>query len=878
MAETEAHKKSEYRVRARMPQIFRFAALAAIGVTIFIVIAGFYNARSKSPFRLKSEHAQLSTEVTSEIRGYERLETEGGITKYFIKADYAKTFSDNHQELQNVYLEVFDREGVSNDKMAAESALYIPEPDKNFTTYLKGNVRIETRQALKIRTNHITYTRRTEVAEADEAIEFERENIRGKSFGAVVKMAEKHIDLLKDVEIETFESPDLAKSNIRYAKINAGSASLDQAASKIDLNQYVVINIASTATTGKPRTSDINAARATVNFAAGTGKAPQLKTFELFDNVRIVSLEHPGLPTNIESGYALYDKDADRYELKHGAHIVTSAGEKPTDIRAAEAIFEQSAHKLALTGGAEITQGADSIKGDVLFANLFPNNKLKDAVTRGNASARQTTNERLTTITAPELNATFSESGSIRDANAIGESNAEIVPVVNKEYSRVTVSAGRGIGMLFKGEGLLESMRTDGRTTINLSVPNNAPDAANKRVTADNVTTLFSANGRDIRRTEAVGNAELFVEPLSAGSANYRTTINAPRFDCEFFPTGNNAKMCVAGKKARAVRVPTIRSAKRGNQTLTADQLTANFSQRSSDIETFDAAGNAKFNELDRTAIARQMTFTQGDEMLRLRGGEPTAWDSSARAKANEIDWDTKNNKSYLRGSVSTTYYSRKQMKDSAPFGSADKPVFVTAEAAEIDHAAETADYTGNARGWQETNYVRGNRIYVNQAAGSLLAEGNVQSVIYTARVKQKGIDASVPTYAAASTLTYNRDKRLLQYRTAVDIRQGTDRITAASADVYLDEKNEVSKTVAETNVVITQPARRASGDWAQYIAADETAILRGSPATISDAENGSSQSSQLTFYMRDNRVVSEAKPKQATPGRSRSVYKVRPN
>ena len=125
--------------------------------------------------------------------------------------------------------------------------------------------------------------------------------------------------------------------------------------------------------------------------------------------------------------------------------------------------------------------------------------------------------------------------------------------------------------------------------------------------------------------------------------------------------------------------------------------------------------------------------------------------------------------------------------------------------------------------------------------------------------------------------MTYDRDKRLLQYRTSVDIRQGTDRITAGSADVYLNENNEVSKTIAETNVVITQPTRRATGDWAQYIAEDETAILRGNPAVVNDAENGSSQSGQLTFSMRDNRVISEGKSKLNTSGRTRSVYKVKP-
>ncbi|HVF46352.1 MAG TPA: LptA/OstA family protein, partial [Pyrinomonadaceae bacterium] len=207
-----------------------------------------------------------------------------------------------------------------------------------------------------------------------------------------------------------------------------------------------------------------------------------------------------------------------------------------------------------------------------------------------------------------------------------------------------------------------------------------------------------------------------------------------------------------------------------------------------------------------------------------------------------------------------------------------EKPVFITSDSAEFDHNTETANYTGNARGWQDANYVRGNRIYLDQRAGKLLAEGSVQTALYNARIRQKGKETNVPTYAAAATMTYERDKRLLQYRTAVDIRQGTDRITAGAADVYLDEKNELSRTVAESNVVITQPNRKATGDWAEYAAGEETAVLRGSPATVSDAESGSSQSPQLTFYMRENRVVSAQQPKQTTPGRSRSVYKVKPN
>jgi lipopolysaccharide export system protein LptA len=93
-----------------------------------------------------------------------------------------------------------------------------------------------------------------------------------------------------------------------------------------------------------------------------------------------------------------------------------------------------------------------------------------------------------------------------------------------------------------------------------------------------------------------------------------------------------------------------------------------------------------------------------------------------------------------------------------------------------------------------------------------------------------------------------------------------------------MNEQNEMSKTIAETSVVITQPNRRALGDWAQYTAENEVAVLRGNPARIEDAENGSSQGAQVTVYMRENRVVGESQTEQTNTGRTRSVYKIKKN
>lgn len=899
--------------RANLPKYFRFAAVAAVFLTILAVGIGFYLNRNKTEFRLKSEHTQLSKDVVAEVNNYERTETDGEIKKYYIKADRAKTFADNHQELENVFLQVFDETGVNSDQMTAEKAIYIPEENKNFTAYFAGNVNLATRDDLKVKTAQIVYTKSNETAEAEELVEFERGNIKGKSIGALVKVKEKKLELFKEVVINAFaidKNDELAKSDIQSAKITANYAMFDQAAEKIELNENVKINIIPNGENDKlQQPTDISSNRATAIFVEKeikqidlTGNVEvyqkptsanakwsrtkadkavaklekELKRLELNENVQIETTANDLKPTKINSGYALYEKDLDKFELKNSVNIVTIEDNQPTNIKSSEAVYEQSNGKIFLFGGAEITQGNDLIKGDKMIAELFPSKKLKFADSKGNAYLKQITPERITEISANDLNALFNEANNLQNANALGNGNAVLIPAKADEYSKITLAAPNAIRLSFKGAGLLEQMQTEGRTTVQLNAPNNSPDSSNKKLTADSVKTVFNQNGKDLAKAEAVGNAELFIEPLRNLPQNYKTTINAPRFDCEFFPTGNNAKNCIGATKTKTVRVPTVASENRGTQSLLADKLNAVFSPQTQDIQQLDANGNTKFSELDRNGIAENISFSAIDEIVRLRGGEPTVWDSQARVKANEIDWNTKEEKSFLRGNVSTTYYSQKQTGGATPFGQTSKPVFLTSENAEFNHRQEVGVYTGNARAWQENNYVRSDKLTLQQKQGQLNADGNVQSLLYNAKRKENGKETIVPVYASSEKLIYNRDSRILRYENNVDIRQGTDRIISGIANVYMNEKNDVSQTIAENNVVITQPNRKAIGDYAKYNAIDEVVTLRGNPAKVDDAENGSSQGGEVTVFLRDKRVVSEGKSNQNSNGRIRSVYKVK--
>jgi lipopolysaccharide transport protein LptA len=307
----------------------------------------------------------------------------------------------------------------------------------------------------------------------------------------------------------------------------------------------------------------------------------------------------------------------------------------------------------------------------------------------------------------------------------------------------------------------------------------------------------------------------------------------------------------------------------RGTRTLTSQNMTAVFLKDTQDMERVDGQGDSKFNENDRHGLAANVSYVAADETVRLRGGEPTVWDSRGRTKAIELDADLANDVSYARGKTTTTYYSQEQTNGATPFSKTKSPVYIASERGEFHHETGQAIYTGSARAWQDDNYVRGDKLtmYVNDKR--MEANGHVQTAIYNAK--------KVPVFAAADSMFYSDPDRTIHYEGNVDIKQGTDRLTSGVADVYLlKETNEMEKTIAQRNVVLTQPNRKGAGDWVEYTSANEIAVLKGNPARVEDVEQGNTEGNRLTLSVRDGKVTADDARGPLAPGRVRSTHKIR--
>ncbi|HLA13300.1 MAG TPA: LPS export ABC transporter periplasmic protein LptC [Pyrinomonadaceae bacterium] len=756
-------------LRARFPLLVRLLAVTVLVAGVAFIAVSYYRLRNNTPFRLKSGTPELSKEITGTINGYEQRITRGDRSYLLLKASKDTTFSDNHHELEDVSLAMYPPEGTQPDQITASRAIYDP---RTSIISFHGGVRIETKEGLKVNTEELAYDRDAEVAQTDVPVAFARENVSGRSTGAVVEAKQKKLLLKKDVEIV------VAPEVLRDSKANASS--------------------------GRSR---------------------------------------------------------------------------PVTIRSAYAIFEQSTMKLSFAGGVTAEQERETMSGDTLYALVTDQKRLQKLELRGNAYLRSMQEGRAAEVHSTDMDFFLDKDQRLERAVGMKEVRSQTLD----SDAQMQMSGPHLVEVSFQAQGdqsVLKEMRTEGRSVVSLSAPRskaNDPRAANKRLTADTVKLFWRVTGRDLERAEAVGNAELFVDPVIQNRQADKKTLTAPRFDCEFFDQGNLAREFTATGGTKAVVEPAQSDTGRAARTLTSDKMVATFVRETQDVDRFEAQGSAKFNESDRNGTANNISYTAAEDMVRLRGGEPTVWDSRGRTKAIELDSDFRNDVSFSRGRTATTYYSQEQTNNAVPFMRTRSPVYVSSERGEFQHAKGIATYTGNARAWQDDNYVRADKltIYVNDK--KMDASGRVQSGLYNAKRRTQGANEVVPVFAAADWMAYSEADRLLRYEGNVDIRQGTDRITSGRADVYLTKQtSEMEKTIAERNVVLTQPNRKGTGDWIQYTTADEVAVLRGSPARVEDAEQGSTEGGRLTVFVREGKVTADDARGSQSPGRVRSVHKIK--
>src|ERR1041384_3107355 len=184
-------------LRAKVPVITRIVAFTLLVSGLTVVGISYYKLRNTEKFKAKSEKPELSKEVKGVVEGYERRVTKNDRLWLLVKASRDITFSDDHHELENVNMAVYPPEGETPDQISAARAIY--QPTTEVISFV-GNVKIETKDKLKVNTEALSFDQNTGIAQTDSPVSFERENVSGTSTGAVVEQKSKRLELKRDVQ------------------------------------------------------------------------------------------------------------------------------------------------------------------------------------------------------------------------------------------------------------------------------------------------------------------------------------------------------------------------------------------------------------------------------------------------------------------------------------------------------------------------------------------------------------------------------------------------------------------------------------------------------------------------------------------------------
>ncbi|MDX2042527.1 MAG: LPS export ABC transporter periplasmic protein LptC, partial [Acidobacteriota bacterium] len=591
-------------------------------------------------------------------------------------------------------------------------------------------------------------------------------------------------------------------------------------------------------------------------------------------------------------GAQLYTKTRNLALLKEARVVSTNPdpnkkGGQPVEIRSDKANYSEGDGVLRFEGNASVVQGEKLARADSISGVINAQTKLIQRVEmRGNSFLKSQEKTRSSELQSRDMDFYFDEVQHLKLAVAIGTARAASLEKDSpREILAEKIEAFYASG---EKESLLQSVVTQGRTTMKIEVAEGAPNSkevSERMIEADAVNAVFREDGVNMARAEASGNAVLTITPKTVKPISDRQKLRAVKFTADFFQKGNAIKTFLADGNAVAEFEPLESKTKRSKRTVTGKKLTANLVEQTQDIEDLTVEGGAKFvetfpagsKESDRNATADRAIYTASNQTVAMRG-KPLLWDSTSRANADEIDANVETGESFLRGRVRTTYYSREKTGGAAPFKKDKAPVTIVSDRAAVKHNEGAARYTGNVRAWQDSDFIRADNMELDNGEKLMTAWGNAQSAFYDfEREVEKNRKEVVPVFATADKIVYSDANHTAHYEGAVKIKQGTDQIDSAVADALMDDKHKLVQLTASNNVVMTQPSRRATGDHVVYTSATDTAILTaaaGKLAVVEDKEREAvTKSEKLTLHLRDARI--EAGSESGSKKRVKTTHRI---
>jgi lipopolysaccharide export system protein LptA len=412
--------------------------------------------------------------------------------------------------------------------------------------------------------------------------------------------------------------------------------------------------------------------------------------------------------------------------------------------------------------------------------------------------------------------------------------------------------------------------------------------------------TISPAQGAVLANAGSVNpnsiNASSMNTAPASSSPPQRTVVTAGKFEAKFAtePSRTHLSTIRGFPGARIVNS----APEQPDRISTSESVEAMFSPQG-EIEALTQQDNVAYDDGQAPdkrmqAWASNARYTPADQILVLTGN-PRVMNGAMATTAKIVRMNRATGDALAEGDVKSTYSDLKEQPDGALLASAS-PIHVTAERMTAHSTPGLALYSGKARLWQDANVIEAPSIQFDRDRRFVIAMGTPAQLGQTVLVqmeksqggdKEEGdkeakkslaLSRSSPISITAMKLTYADSERKIHYEGGVMAKGADFSASSKTMDAYLLPRSQTSSQaqnhqsltgpfsgpgqldhmVAQGDVVIQQPKRRAEGQKLVYTAAEDKFVLTGGPPSIFDAERGKITGVSLTFYRHDDRVLVE--------------------
>jgi lipopolysaccharide export system protein LptA len=798
--------------------IYRLRRILALTATLFTVLIGgmYFYARLRTRDVRNIVGNKLGVEIKQTANGFQFSKSDGKRTLFTVQASAVKEFKLNGRaELHNVSIVLFGRDSSRFDQIYGDDFAYDP---KTGDVTAKGEVQIdlvanpaglaapdqstpkELKNPIHLKTRDLVFNRETGNAWTDARVEFRTLQATGSAVG--VKYVGK--------------SNSLTLASQVHVVLSAPKAAVIEAQSGV--------------VTGDPREIVLEHPR--LERDGGTMQAER-------------AVFYLGLDNSVERVLANGNVSTVTHSLPMRGEVAKQSEASATD-EASEIHGRADQAEFLLTGKRDVLRTA-TLTGNVHFEQTGSRPMQGDA---GRVIMDFTGQNQLQMVHAVDwAHLAQKAAAGENSASSSGPQDFELTaPVID-----FTVQDGR----------ILHSAVTSGAAQITIT---SAQDAAS----------------------------------ASASASPQRTVVTAGKFEAKFaMAKGSNRLSAIHGAPYARVVSSTAGAPDRVS---TSDSIDAVFLPQGG-IESVTQQGNVTYTDQQSPsrrvqAWATTAHYTPSDQILVLTGN-PRVLDGSMATTANTIRINRATGEALAEGDVKSTYSDLKEQPNGALLASSS-PIHVTARTMTAHHTPGTAAYSGNVRLWQDANVIEAPLIQFDRDRRFVTAQGTTTQPVETilvqaekdqskevpkgtadrARTSEENLQSntgksaqnlkSSPVAITAEKLTYADSERKIHYEGGVMAKGADFTASAKTTDAYMFPRAQTSmnqsvaspgqldRMVAEGNVVIQQPNRRADGQKLVYTATDDKFVLTGGPPSIFDAEQGKITGVSLTFFRRDDRVLVE--------------------